>query len=53
MLKITSGMSFSPKNPQVKDEWMKAFQRERERVKEDDEKGKLKTHTHIILWSTF
>ena len=27
------------KSPQVKDEWMRAFQRERERVKEDEEKG--------------
>lgn len=27
------------KSPQVKEEWMKAFQSERERVKEDEEKG--------------
>lgn len=27
------------KSQQVKEEWMKAFQRERERVKEDEEKG--------------
>ena len=31
------------KSPQVKEEWMKAFQRERERVQEDEEKGKNMT----------
>ena len=28
------------KNPQEKEEWMKAFKSERERVKEDEDKGK-------------
>ncbi len=27
------------RNPQVKEQWMNAFQRERERVREDEEKG--------------
>lgn len=42
------------KSPQVKEEWMKAFQRERERVQEDREKGKnisLELNSEIYLHS--
>ena len=37
------------KSPQVKEEWMNAFQKERERVKEDEEKGKKILHGLCVL----
>ena len=39
------------KTPQVKEEWMRAFERERDRVREDQERGKEFTRIVVSLLS--
>ena len=36
------------KTPETKQKWMEAFLRERERVREDKEKGLTNSHSHLV-----